>query len=250
MLEKYLQDIGLNEKESILYLALLAVDNSSVLDLSKKTGLNRSTTYVVLETLAKKGLVSETTVGKKTHYQAEPPERLETYVEQRKILLEEQAKKLKDIIPQIKSVQREEGEKPVVQYFEGKEGIFALNESIYKDESEGGSNNVHIVYSKDLLDEVFPENERKKFIDTRVQKKIKSRTIYTWTKGTRPSDELAERIKLDEKKYPIFCDISVSGDRVRIGILGKRLSGIFIKSSDLANTLRSILNALFDSMKQ
>ena len=65
MLEKYLQDIGLNEKESKVYLALLAVDNSSVLDLSKKTELNRSTTYVVLETLAKKGLVSETTVGKK-----------------------------------------------------------------------------------------------------------------------------------------------------------------------------------------
>lgn len=250
MLEKYLQDIGLNEKESVLYLSLLGVDNSSVLDLSKKTGLNRSTTYVILESLSKKGLVSETTVGKKTHYQAEPPERLETYVEQRKILLEEQAKKLKDIIPQIKSVQREGGEKPIVQYFEGKEGIFALNESIYRDESEGGSDTVHIVYSKDLLDEVFPEDERRKFVNARVQKKIKSRTIYTWTKGTRSSDELAERVKLDEKKYPISCDISVSGDRVRIGILGNRLSGIFIKSSDLANTLRSILNALFDSMKQ
>ncbi len=90
MLEKYLQDIGLNEKEAAVYLSLLAVDNSSVLDLSKKTNINRSTTYVVLESLAKKGLVSETTVGKKTHYQAEPPERLETFIEQRKILLDEQ----------------------------------------------------------------------------------------------------------------------------------------------------------------
>ena len=250
MLEKYLQDIGLNEKESILYLALLAVDNSSVLNLSKKTGLNRSTTYVILETLAKKGLVSETTVGKKTHYQAEPPERLETYVEQRKILLEEQTKKLKDIIPQIKSVQREGGEKPIVKYFEGKEGIFALNESLYRDEKDGGSDIVHIVYSKDLLDEVFPEDERKKFINTRIQRKIKSKTLYTWSKGVRPSDDMADRIKLNEKKYPISCDISVSGDRIRIGILGKRLSGIFIKSADLANTLRSIFDALADSLKK
>src|SRR3989344_86815 len=127
MLEKYLQDIGLSEKEAIIYLALLAVDNSSVLDLSKKTKLNRSTTYVILESLAKKGLVSETTVGKKTHYQAEPPERLETYVEQRKILLEEQAKKLKDIIPQIKTVQREAGARPIVKYFEGREGIISFS---------------------------------------------------------------------------------------------------------------------------
>lgn len=249
MLEKYLQDIGLSEKESVIYLALLAVDNSSVLDLSKKTKLNRSTTYVILESLAKKGLVSETTQGKKTHYQAESPERLETYIEQRKIILDEQAKKLKDIIPQIKSVQREGGEKPVVKYFEGREGIFALNESLYKDENEGGSNIVHIVYSKDLLDEVFPENERKKFIDTRIQKKIKSKTLYTWSKGVRQSDDTAERFKLDEVKYPISCDISVSGDRIRIGILGKSLSGIFIKSIDLANTLRSMIDALTDSMK-
>src|ERR1035437_7851585 len=120
MLEKYLQEIGLNEKETAVYLALLQYDNASVLDVSTKTKINRSTTYTILESLAKKGLVSETTVGKKTHYQAEPPERLETFVERQKVILEEHSKRLKDIIPQIKSVQRESGEKPLVQYFEGK----------------------------------------------------------------------------------------------------------------------------------
>lgn len=138
MLEKYLQDIGLNEKEATLYLALVQVDNSSVIDLSKKTKINRSTVYVVLEGLAKKGLVSETTVGKKTHYQAEPPERLETFVERQKVNLDEQSKRLKDIIPQIKTVQRETGERPVVKYFEGREGIIAANEEFFAT-SEGRS---------------------------------------------------------------------------------------------------------------
>ena len=131
MLEKYLQEIGLNEKEASVYLALLQYDNASVIDISGKTKINRSTTYTILESLSKKGLVSETTVGKKTRYQAESPERLETFVERQKVLLDEHSKRLKDIIPQIKSVQREIGEKPTVQYFEGKEGIFALNESIF-----------------------------------------------------------------------------------------------------------------------
>src|ERR1700692_203110 len=101
MLEKYLQEIGLNEKEAAVYLALLSVDSSSVLDLAKKTKIKRPTVYVVLETLSKKGLVSETTVGNKTHYQAEPPERLETFVERQKVVLEEHSKRLIDIIPQI-----------------------------------------------------------------------------------------------------------------------------------------------------
>ena len=81
MLEKYLQEIGLNDKEAAIYLALLQVDNSSVIDISKKTKINRSTIYFVLEGLGKKGLVSEVQVDKKVHYAAEPPERLETFVD-------------------------------------------------------------------------------------------------------------------------------------------------------------------------
>lgn len=249
MLEKYLQDIGLNEKESVLYLSLLAVDNSSVLDLSKKTSLNRSTTYVVLETLAKKGLVSETTVGKKTHYQAEPPERLETYVEQRKILLEEQAKKLKDIIPQIKSVQREGGEKPIVQYFEGKDGVLSMNEALYEDiDNAGGVAN--LIYSKDLLDEVFPPSERAKFKKVRLDRKIKTQVLYTSSKGKIPEDGTGDRIQIDSKKYPVSCDILIYKDRVRFGILGKRISGIAIKSQDLAETLQSLFKIAFENYKK
>ena len=249
MLEKYLQEIGLNEKEAAVYLALLQYDNAAVMDIASKTKINRSTTYTVLESLAKKGLVSETTVGKKTRYQAESPERLETFVERQKVVLEEHSKRLKDIIPQIKSVQREIGEKPVVQYFEGKEGIFALNESLFKDNDEKDSV-AYSVYSKDLLDEVFPVKERTRFKNERIEKNIKNKTIYTWTHGEIPMDPMSDRVRLDADKYPISCDISILDDRIRIGILGKKLSGIFIKSSDLANTLKSILNALFDHLKK
>src|SRR3989344_388940 len=128
MLEKYLQDLGLSDKEALIYLALLQVDSTTALDLSKKTKINRSTVYVVIDSLSKKGLVSETTIGKKTQFQAESPERLETFVENRKQQFEEQSERLKDIIPEIKSIQRESGERPVVKYFEGKEGIVSSTE--------------------------------------------------------------------------------------------------------------------------
>lgn len=248
MLEKYLQDIGLNEKESVLYLALLSVDNSSVLDLSKKTGLNRSTTYVILETLAKKGLVSETTVGKKTHYQAEPPERLETYVEQRKILLEEQAKKLKDIIPQIKSVQREGGEKPVVKYFEGRDGLISLGEEFFS--NQDSNTEVYLIYSRDLVDEIFSKPEKEKYRQMRLGKNIKSKVIYTYKSGEIPSTPDGDRVRIDAQKYPLSCDISISEDKIRIAILGKKLSGIFIRSKELADTLKSLFNLGFDDIKR
>jgi sugar-specific transcriptional regulator TrmB len=248
MLEKYLQEIGLSEKEAQVYLALLQVDSESIQDIAKNTGINRTTVYPVLETLEKKGLVTEVEIGKKTHYQGEPPERLETYVERQKVTLEEHAKRLRDIIPQIKSVQREQGERPIVKYFEGKEGIISSMEEMYT--SKDQDDTAYLVYSKDLLDSLFTTEERGKYKKIRLGKEVRTKVLYTYSKGEITNDSTGERIKIDEQKYPITCDISIYEDRVRINTLGKSLSGIFIKSKDVAETLRSIFSVAFDQLKK
>ncbi len=249
MLEKYLQDIGLSDKEATIYLALLSVEYASVLDLSKKTKIKRPTVYVILESLAKKGLVGETTIGKKTNYQAEPPERLETFVERRKLQLEESEKVLKDVIPRIKSFSRDAGEKPIIKYFEGKEGIVSTAEEFFASETDN-NDLVYLLYPRDLLDETFPQKEREKYRKSRLDRKIKSKVLYTYTKGVIASDEMGERIKVDEKRYPVTCDIGIYKDRVRISVLGKKLSGIFIKSKDVADTLQSLFRMAFESMNK
>jgi HTH-type transcriptional regulator, sugar sensing transcriptional regulator len=248
MFEKYLQEIGLSDKEAQVYMALLQVDAASVISLAEKTKIKRPTVYVVLETLAKKGLVSETTIGKKTHYQAEPPDRLKTFVERQKIILEEHERRLDDIIPQIKSIQRESGERPIVKFYEGKEGIISITEDTYNEDPDGSE--AYLIYSKDLLDEIFASGELDKYRKKRVGKKVKSKVLYNYSKGERPSDETGTRIKVDEKKYPFTCDISIYKDKVRISILGKSLSSIFVRSQDLADTLRSLFNLAFDNLNK
>jgi len=249
MLEKHLQDIGLSDKEVTIYLTLSQVENASVLDLAKKTNIKRPTVYVILESLSKKGLVSETTIGKKTHYQAEPAERLETFVERRKLALEEAGSLLKDLIPQIKSMSREAGEKPIVKYFEGKEGIVSASEEMFRNET-GGNEPIYLVYPRDLLDQMFPVAERSKFKKIRLTKGVKSKVLYTYNEGEIASDEMGERVKLDGEKCPITCDIAIYKDKVRISVLGKRLSSIFIQSADVAETLKSLFNATFESLKK
>ncbi len=248
MLEKYLQEIGLNEKEASVYLALLQYENASAIDISEKTKINRSTTYTVLESLAKKGLVSETTVGVKTRYHAESPERLESFVERQKVILEEHSKRLKDIIPQIKSVQRESGEKPIVQYYDGREGIITSAERLYEKNDEGGE--VYLMYSRDLITDIFSETENKKYRKIRLDKGIKSKVLYTYKTGELKSDEMGDRVKIDGEKYPIKCDIAIYKDRVRINTLTKSLSSVFIKSQDLADTLRSLFDLAHDYIKK
>ncbi len=246
MLEKYLQEIGLSDKESLVYTALLHVDNDSVLDLSKKTKINRTTIYPVLESLAKKGLISEVKIDKKVRYQAEPPERLETYVERQKVVLDEQSKRLKDIIPQLKSVQREAGERPIVKYFEGREGIISSFDEFFRNSE--GNDTVYLIYPYDLVRSLFTESEREKYRKLRIDRNIKSKTIYTSSEIERPSDRTGDRFRIDGNKYPISCDISIFKDRVRISTLDSSLSGIFIVSKDFADTMRSLLNLYFDQI--
>jgi sugar-specific transcriptional regulator TrmB len=248
MFEKYLEDLGLSEKEAKVYLSLLEVDNDSVLDLAEKTKINRTTIYPVLESLSKKGLISEVKVDKKVRFQAEPPERLETYVERQKIVLEEHAKRLKDVIPQLKSVQRETGERPVVKLYDGKEGIISSLEDFFETKDKGGE--AYFLYSRDLIDDLVPEEQRKKYKNIRVSKNIRSKTIYSYSKGDIAEDNTADRIRVDGNKYPFLCDIVVYEDRVKITTLLKSNTAITIKSHDLAETMKSMLKLIRDSLEK
>lgn len=245
MLEKYLEEIGLSDKEAAVYLALLQVENSAITDLAKKTKINRTTVYPVLQSLEKKGLTSEVQVGKTIHYQAAPPERLETYIERQKVVLDEHASRLKDIIPQIKSIQREGGERPIVKYFEGREGAISAYEEFYQLHEES-SKDGYFIFNRDLLESEYTEKERERFIKIRVGKGVTPTTVYTRKNGDFLFKTPGRRVRIDDEKYPVYCDITVIEDRMIIATLGKRQVSILIKSVDIATTFASLVKYIND----
>lgn len=245
MFEKYLEEIGLSEKEAQVYLALLQVDSDSIQDIAKKTGINRTTVYPVLESLAKKGLVGEIQDGKKTNYQAAAPERLETFVERQKVTLEEHAARLKDVIPQIKSIQREHGERPVVKLFDGREGAISAYEEFFniKDEKEKEG---YFLFNQNILQQVFTEEERARFRKIRVGKEVYPNTIYNNKDGDGEFTSKGTRLRINDEKYPIKVDMTTIGDSVIITTLGKKMMSLVIKSSDIADTFKSIFKYVHD----
>ena len=60
-----LKHIGLSENEAKVYLAMLELGPSPVLEIAAKAGINRPTAYAQIESLKKMGLVSMQTKGKK-----------------------------------------------------------------------------------------------------------------------------------------------------------------------------------------
>ena len=94
-----LAEYGLSDKESLVYLAMLELGPASVQDIAKKAGVNRATTYVMIEALKRRGLMATFEKGKKTMFVAESPDVLKKLTDQEKKAIQEKENRLQEALP-------------------------------------------------------------------------------------------------------------------------------------------------------
>lgn len=123
MLTQALADIGFSSKEVAVYSALIELGPQPVSVIARKSKLNRSTAYVVLESLLRRGVISRFTRSDIQHFAATNPESLLDYIDRAKKDLERSHQEIKDILPHIKSLANPYTLRPRVRYLEGPEGV-------------------------------------------------------------------------------------------------------------------------------
>ena len=77
MLQQLLKQLEFSEKESQVYLAVLAQGKILPVDVAKITNINRATVYSVAKELIKKGVIAEDLGGKARYLVALPPKDLD-----------------------------------------------------------------------------------------------------------------------------------------------------------------------------
>ncbi|MBT5338059.1 hypothetical protein HN858_03675 [Candidatus Falkowbacteria bacterium] len=132
MLIKELQEFGLSDKESRVYLAALELGTSTIQELSQKSNVNRATTYIQVETLLKRGLLSTVDKNKKSVFIAERPDRLLSILDEQKQKIENKHDKIKKLIPDFEALYNVIGDRPRVRFFEGSVGVDAWRQDVYK----------------------------------------------------------------------------------------------------------------------
>lgn len=128
-LSQSLRLFGLDENEIKVYLTMLNTGHSSILKVSKYSEIKRSTVYTIVEKLIEKGLVRISVVEKKKRYLLEDPEKIIKIMEERKSRLE-------DIVPELKEKYGENNEKPIISFYEGKDGVRQIYKKIFKCKTE------------------------------------------------------------------------------------------------------------------
>lgn len=229
--------IGLSDKEAKVYLAALELGQASVQDIASKAGVNRPTTYVVLESLIKKGLCSTYHKDKKVHYIAESPEVIHSILELQKKTIEEKQKQIEDLMPQLRAIYNQQESKPVVRFFEGKDGL----RTMIQEQMSADTKLIRMMFSFDDLKKIFSQEEIDKAYHDRVAKKTKVKSIFAAEEyQMRSSSELDESQSIPESQFPVHCDIAFFDNKIRIASLGKRLGGVIIEDEDIYKTFVSL----------
>ena len=239
VLARELQKLGLSDKEALVYLAALELGPTPVQVISRKAEVNRATTYVMIESLLQKGLMSTFDKGKKTLYTAEKPERLHRIVHHERAAVDEKESVIKRILPDLEAVSDAAGERPKVSFYEGEEGFEAMRETIFSQKVE----EMEDVISYDDLNHLLDQSHWKKHNERLKAKKVKGRALYTSESGRKPTTDHGgywHYKQLPHKLFPMHGELTVYGNHVAMVALRGKLVGVIIESKEMATMVRTL----------
>lgn len=125
-----IQLFELNPKDADIYLDLLEYGTSVASTISHRTQIERTSVYSTLKRLTRKGLVSYHFTNKVQHFNAIDPNALKRLVDEEMKKAKEKREDLYELLPQLTQITNQRKSSPMIQFFEGVEGVINLYETM------------------------------------------------------------------------------------------------------------------------
>lgn len=239
-LKKLLLDLDLDEKQADTYLALLELGQATVEEISKKSGIKRTSLYFILENLKKRTLVFESKMDRRTYFEAEKPEILYA-------IYQDKLNRLSKNMPDLNALYNQKTARARMLFFDSEQGFRQIWRAILNSAIE---EYLIITDPKMMLEFVRKNYITNKIIKEKVKKGIKSRQLIypsEYAKEVTAKDEkenrVSKRLPFDHKIY--FTTIIYGESVAFISPFYENI--IFIaESKALANTQKALFEALWD----
>ena len=244
-----LQSVGFTNKQAKVYVAALFLGPSAVQKIAEQAEINRATAYVILDELAKMGLVSESTQGKKTVFVAEPPTSIDRYLDDQSKALVSKKDELKNLLPGLNEMSRstDGAEVPVVRFYKGKKGIMQTSSESRRKAKAGDE--VYGIANVDEVEAIFPGHTDENAV-LRVRKKLSSKVLYYSVSQPLPSSKKISR-KTKRIKTPVMADITLYPSRATlVTYAGEDSTGIVIENKQIVETLRVVFELAWQNYQE
>lgn len=244
-----LVEFGLNEKEAKVYLALLELEIANVQEIAKAAGVNRSSAYVTLESLKKRGLVALSDDKKVRQYLATSPEALLHLAQDNASKQLNIRNKIEEIVPNLKALYKGLKKKPVVRVYEGKEGILAsFRETLDTKER------VMRVYSSPGNIGPYVADHIPAYIAERYKRGIKMFGIHPNNEVNR---ELEKHLPENDDEYYLIpdpnrktADLAIFDNKITYMSSESAEIAVTIESREMADVMKLIFDLAFKEAKR
>ncbi|MEX1112802.1 MAG: helix-turn-helix domain-containing protein [Candidatus Andersenbacteria bacterium] len=230
-------NFGLSEKEAEIYLMLLKLEVAKANEVAEQTGINRSSTYVVLESLKRRGLVGVSDDKKIRRYVAVSPDNLLHMALTTARKQEKVAGDIESIVPELEALRKHARRRPSVRVFEGVNGAREVYWDIFSTKAKDLR-----VYANpiNIFNRIpgFQDHDKE-----RGKRKIKMQAINPATKEVlelykhaRPHQPF-EVALIPEKSFKFSSDMGIYADRVAF-VSPQDNFGVVIESQEIAEMLK------------
>jgi sugar-specific transcriptional regulator TrmB len=226
-----LEKVGLNQKEAMVYMALLELGTSSVEGIAKKAGTKRPTTYLILDDLQRKGFATLVPRAKKVLYMPESPDKILSDLNRKQDLV-------KRFLPNLVALYNEPKNKPQILLYEGKEAVREVYEKILL------AKKVDIFCTiRDVMN-IYPDMPQR-LMEKTLEKKINLRELLTqspediaFAKTMKHSDHYEHRFTGSEQKF--LTDNILFDGTVGFFSYEPYIFAVLIQSPAISQSLRTL----------
>ena len=228
-IQPILSSFGFTDSESTVYLLLLEKGSASAGELATQANLSRQTTYLALQHLQERGLVTNSTTDATTLFAAEPPQQLLAYAQRHESEIRDRIENLSRMLPELELLAGRE--KPTVKMFEGRESIIAALIELKKADAPV----LYEISDIETLESLFSENDLRP-LRTETEQSIPAHGIYQLPVSRKLTNPNARLLPTEIRGFN--GSVSVFGDTVVLASFEDKMHSVIIQSSAIAETLR------------
>lgn len=235
-----LTELGLSEKEAMLYTAALRRGAATAQVLALESGLKRATVYGCIESLIEKGLLHIEVSGVRKLFIAESPEKLAALLERKKQILT-------NVMPQLVQdyLQRSSNDNSIKMY-QGLSGIKLVYDNLLIDLQQGED---YLVISDQKkwydLDPVYFEAFIQKRANYRLNTKLILQDNSHAKQFQKKQNDYREIIKLLPKEVNLNINMVIVGNKTIITQTVEPLLAILIVNTNVAAMNRILFNTIW-----
>jgi len=243
-----LKKIGLSDGEIKVYDALLEIGATSINSIHERVGIDRRNIYDILNKLIERGLISYIEENGKRIFKISNPDKILSYIEEKKLNLDEIKKEVEKIMPAMQGEFKSEKQELFAEIFKGAEGMKAVWDDLLNYDA------IYWIGSGMYVPLRFPAfwddwNKR------RMKKKVGSYHLFRSDKREEVKNKKEfEKNKISNWKF-LPSEFSGAptvtvayGDKVAQMMLGDNISVFVIQSEELAENYKKYHKYLWDKI--